>query len=230
MYKELNLKNNIYDLTKFTTTDYKDYLSCVVWFLKCNMRCLYCYNNDIVLSNKGSFSQAYVLDFLKTRVNLLDAVVLSGGEATVHELKEFCLEIKKLGFKIKLDTNGLQSKKIKELINLKLIDYLALDFKALESKFKKITYSSDFKNFEETLDFLINSDFDYEIRTTVNADLLSEDDVNEMIDFLSKKNYKKNYYIQSFLQTESNLGKISQVKIFNKNKINKDKLNIFFRN
>ncbi len=230
MYKEFSSKNNVYDLTKFTTTDYIGHLSCVVWFVKCNMRCLYCYNNDIVLSNKGKFTQAYVLDFLKTRVDLLDAVVLSGGEATVHELKALCFEIKKLGFKIKLDTNGLQTNRIKELVNLKLIDYLALDFKSLENKFAKITYSNNFENFEKTLDFLIKSKLDFEVRTTVNSDLLNENDINEMIDFLYAKNYTKNYYIQSFLQTTNNLGNISQESFFNKDKISKDKLNIIFRN
>lgn len=230
MNKELNLKNSIYDLTKFSTSDYKDHLSCIVWFIKCNMRCSYCYNNDIVLSTSGKFTSTYVLNFLKTRVDLLDAVVLSGGEATVHELKYFCKEIKALGFKIKLDTNGLQTNRIKELIKLNLLDYIALDFKALEDKFKKITYANNFKDFENTLDFLISINFDFEVRTTVNSDLLSENDINKMIDFLYAKKYKKKYYLQSFLQTQTNLGNITQEGFFNKNKILKNKLDIVFRN
>ena len=85
----------IYDVTKFTHLDYPNHLSCIVWFSGCNMRCDYCYNKDIVFAKNGSYSYEDILEFLKTRVNLLDAVVLSGGEATSHELVEFCQAIKK---------------------------------------------------------------------------------------------------------------------------------------
>jgi len=76
--RELNLlKKTIFSLTKFTTTDYKDHLSCVVWFVSCNMRCLYCYNPDIVNAKEGNYTLNDMYSFLKKRVGLLDAVVLS---------------------------------------------------------------------------------------------------------------------------------------------------------
>ena len=86
--KELNLLNQkiIYDLTKFTTTDYEGHLSCVLWFIGCNFRCLYCYNENIVFAKEGNYSFIDILDFLKSRIGLLDAVVLCGGEATIHNL------------------------------------------------------------------------------------------------------------------------------------------------
>ena len=115
--KELNFVNNkiIYDITKFTTLDYKNHLSCIIWFIKCNMRCKYCYNNDLVFSSVGKYCFEEIIEFLKTRVGLLDAVVLSGGEASIHNLPLFCKKIKDLGLKIKLDTNGLNTNLIKEL-------------------------------------------------------------------------------------------------------------------
>ncbi|MGE3613975.1 MAG: anaerobic ribonucleoside-triphosphate reductase activating protein, partial [Sulfurimonas sp.] len=125
----------IYDLTTFTHVDYPDHLSCIVWFSGCNMRCDYCYNKDIVFAKDGKYSYDDILDFLKTRVGLLEAVVLSGGEATSHELLPFCREIKKLGFKIKLDTNGTNFSTIKELLDANLLDYVALDYKAPKDKF-----------------------------------------------------------------------------------------------
>ena len=96
-------KKIVYSFTKFTTTDYQDEISCIVWHISCNLLCSYCYNDNIVFSKQGYYSHNDILDFLKSRVGLLSAVVLSGGEATMHNLEPFCKEVKKLGFKIKLD-------------------------------------------------------------------------------------------------------------------------------
>lgn len=142
------LKKTVYDVTKFTHVDYPDHLACIVWFSGCNMRCDYCYNKDIVFAKNGEFSFEDVLKFLKTRVNLLDAVVLSGGEATSHDLIEFCQAIKKLGFKIKLDTNGTDFKQVKQLLDLDLLDFVALDYKAPQEKFTQITHSKNMMNFQ----------------------------------------------------------------------------------
>ncbi|WP_321778098.1 anaerobic ribonucleoside-triphosphate reductase activating protein [Sulfurimonas sp.] len=208
--KENNLLNArvIYDLTKFTHLDYENHLSCIVWFSSCNMRCDYCYNKEIVFSKHGDYSYNDILKFLKTRVGLLDAVVLSGGEATSHDLVEFCKEIKRLGFKIKLDTNGTNFVEVKKLIELKLLNFIALDYKAPEKKFTKITHSNKYNDFSKTLNYLIEASMDFETRTTLHSDLLNEKDINEIIDDLIDREYKGKYYIQSFLETEINIGNL----------------------
>lgn len=230
--KELSFVNNkiIYDITKFTTLDYKNHLSCIIWFIKCNMRCKYCYNNDLVFSSVGKYCFEEIIEFLKTRVGLLDAVVLSGGEASIHNLPLFCKKIKDLGLKIKLDTNGLNTNLIKELIKENLLDYIALDFKSPKNKFKSITSSSSYEDFIETLKYLIKIDFSFEVRTTVQADLLNENDINEMINILFDLKYKNTYYLQNFLETSSNIGKLKESKIlFNKNLLS-NKINLEWRN
>jgi len=221
--------NVIYDLTSFTHLDYPDHLSCIVWFSGCNMRCDYCYNKDIVFAKEGKYSYNNILDFLKTRVNLLEAVVLSGGEATSYDLVPFCLKIKELGFKIKLDTNGTNFLHVKELIKLNLLDYVALDYKAPESKFTQITHSNKFDEFSKTLDFLIEKNIDFEARTTLHSDLLCENDINEIISDLAKHGYKKEYYIQEFMETDSNIGDLKAPKNkFDKSLLQSD-LKIVFR-
>ena len=213
----------IYDLTTFTHLDYPDHLACIVWFSGCNMRCDYCYNKTIVFARAGKYSYQDVLNFLKTRQNLLDGVVLSGGEATSHELIQFSQEIKKLGFKIKLDTNGTNPLHVEQLLDLKLLDYIALDYKAPKEKFTQITHSNKFNEFEKTLNMIIDSNIKYEVRTTLHSDLLDENDINKIIDDLKEKNYKNTYYIQNFLDTGENIASIGiGVKKFNKNKISKD--------
>lgn len=210
----------IYDLTSFTHLDYPNHLSCIVWFSGCNMRCDYCYNKDIVFAKDGKYSYNDILDFLKTRVNLLEAVVLSGGEASSYELVPFCLKIKELGFKIKLDTNGTNFLHVKELLDLNLLDYVALDYKAPKEKFTQITHSNKFDEFSKTLDLLINSNVEFEARTTVHGDLLNSDDVNEIILDLKSRGYKNSYFIQEFLETEKNIGDLKRAK----NKLNKSAL------
>lgn len=174
------------------------------------MRCLYCYNSDIVLSKKANFCFDEVLEFLKTRQNLLEGVVLSGGEATLHNLVLYCTQIKALGFKIKLDTNGLNTLLIQELVHKKLVDYVALDFKATKNKYEAITKTSRYEDFFETLQFLINMAFPFEIRTTLHANLLNENDMNVMIEKLKKIGYQGNFFIQNFLYTPENLGKLKE--------------------
>jgi len=186
------------------------------------MRCDFCYNKDIVFAKEGKYSYSDVLEFLKSRVNLLDAVVLSGGEATSHELVEFCIQIKELGFLIKLDTNGTNYNSVKELLKLNLLDYVALDYKAPQDKFMQITHSSRYDEFSSTLNLLIQSDIEFEVRTTLHNDLLSVDDINAIINDLVFRGYDNKYYIQNFLLTENNIGNLQRAsKSFDKSKLSK---------
>ena len=230
--KELNLLNQkiVYNITKFTTTDYVGHLSCIIWFISCNFRCLYCYNNNIVYTKEGNYTQNNILDFLKTRIGLLDSVVLSGGEATVHNVIPICKEIKKLGLKIKLDTNATNLPQIKKLIELNLLDYIAIDFKAPKYKFKEIVGVDMYDNTIKTIQYLISIDFTFELRTTINKSLLDENDINSMIETISNLGYKNIYYLQNFLETSSNIGNISKSSNIDKSKINTQNLTIQYRN
>jgi len=229
--KENNLlnKNIVYDLTTFSHLDYSGYLACIVWLVGCNMRCDYCYNKDIVFSKKGTQSLDDILLFLKTRVGLLDAVVLSGGEATNHDLVIFCQKVKQLGFKIKLDTNGLNFHNIQKLVDLKLVDFIALDYKAPSYKFEKITHSKYFFLFENTLKYLIKQKVPFEARTTIHNDLLEERDINFIINDLVSKGYIGNYYLQNFLETNNNIADIKQSSKKFDNSLLSQELNIVYR-
>ena len=221
----------IYDLTPFTLLDYPDNVSAIVWFTGCNFRCDYCYNPDIVFSKEDRITEEQVLDFLKKRVGLLDGVVFCGGEPTFYKnLENFAKKVKNLGFKIKLDTNGTNPDVVQILLEEKIIDYVALDYKAPEYKFKEITKTNTFDRFEKTLEILINSNINFEVRTTVHSDLITEEDVNEIILDLYNRGFRKVYYIQNYIHTPNigNLGKPS--KNFDITKIKKDLINIKFRN
>jgi len=193
------------------------------------MRCDYCYNKDIVFAKDGKYSYNDILDFLKTRVNLLEAVVLSGGEASSYDLAPFCRKIKELGFKIKLDTNGTNFLHIKELIDSNLLDYVALDYKAPKEKFTQITHSNKFDDFSKTLYYLINSDIEFEARTTLHADLLDTDDVNDIMADLKKRGYTAPFYVQEFLDTGTNIAGLSAPKSKFDRTLLRDTLEVTFR-
>ncbi len=185
----------------------------------------------MLYSKEGNYTIKDLLDFLEERKGLLDAVVLSGGEATSHSLLPICQAIKKLGFKIKLDSNGLNHDLISELVEKELIDYIALDFKAPEYKFEHVTQTNQYHKFKKSLTFLIEKKFDFEVRTTLHADLLNTYDVNQMISTLSELGYDKTYYLQHFLETPTNVGNIKEAKTyFDESKIVQDKLVIEYRN
>ena len=228
---ESSLENSslIYDITKFTHLDYPEHLAAIIWFSGCNMRCDYCYNKDIVFAKNGSITMREALDFLRSRIGLLDGVVLSGGEATAYDLVTFCQAIKTMGFAIKLDTNGTYYKNFKQLLDLNLLDYVALDYKAPKEKFTQITHSRKYEEFSKSLDMLLASDIDFEVRTTLHADLLTPHDINAIIDDLVQRGYNKNYYIQEFLETQTNIGNIQKASCsFNKDTI-KNSLKIIWR-
>ena len=202
-----NAQRPIYDITKFTMLDYPDELACIIWFSGCNMRCPYCYNPDIV-SGKGHQSERDLFDFLESRKLKLDGVVLSGGEATLYpQIVELCRKIKAMGFLIKLDTNGSRPEVIQQLLSESLIDYVAMDFKAPQSKYELVSkLKNGFEMFCKSLKLLNSSKIQFEIRTTVHTDLISEADINEMAELLAAKGYQGTFYLQQFLETETNLG------------------------
>lgn len=202
----------IYSITPFTLLDYPDKTACILWFAGCNMRCLYCYNPDIVLG-KGKLSFQEALTFLKTRVNLLDGVVLSGGECTSHKsIIKLIIETKKMGLLIKVDTNGSNPDIIELLLKEKLLDYVALDFKAPTDKFKAITNSDLYLGFISSLKLLISSAIPFEVRTTIHSSLLTQSDIQQMIDVLEMFNYKGVYYIQNFVNDTKTLAEIENSK------------------
>ena len=203
----------IYSIQKFSSLDFPGRLCAILWFSGCNMRCPYCYNKDVVFGKK-QIEEDEVVEFLKKRVGLLDGVSFTGGEATLYKnLIPFSQEIKSLGFDIKLDTNGINFEVIKEMADKNLVDYIALDFKAPPEKFESITKNKDYEKFEKTLEFLIDSNIEFEVRTTVHTDLLDENDINEIIKILSQKGYKGTYYLQNFFESDKEtLGNIGPQK------------------
>ncbi len=178
--------------------DYPNTSACIFWYAGCNMRCLYCYNPEIVLG-KGFVTFPKAISFLQSRKGLLDAVVFSGGECLIHKNSiEQIRAVKAMGFLVKVDTNGSRPDVLKQLVTEHLIDYVALDFKATKNRFQYITQSDRFLSFEQSLQILQKSAIPFEIRTTFHSELISVEELHEMIAYLDTQHYSGNYYLQHF--------------------------------
>jgi pyruvate formate lyase activating enzyme len=120
-----------------------------------------------------------VLEFLKTRVKLLDGVVISGGEPTVvADLPEFILKVKGFGYKVKLDTNGSRPETIKDLLERHLVDYVALDIKADPRAYPpELGPPEETERVMETINLLKRLGRPHEFRTTAAAPFVNDDSV-----------------------------------------------------
>ena len=222
-------KKAIHSFTPFTLLDYPDKSACILWFAGCNMKCDYCYNPEIVFG-KGAFYFSEIISFLKSRSNLLDAVVFSGGECLIHkDIIPFIKLVKSLGFLIKVDTNGSQPKVLEKLIKEQLIDYVALDFKGPKEKFFAITKSDFYTQFLSCLELLQASSIPFEVRTTYHSSLLNPEDITAMQDVLLELGYDKNYYIQNFRNYQNTIAPLPDSQSISEKDIHQNMTKIIFR-
>lgn len=204
--QKASVKGAIYSITPFTLLDYPNKTACILWLAGCNMRCLYCYNPEIVFG-KGKITFDHALQFLQTRIGLLDGVVLSGGECLLHnDILAFASKLKALGFLIKVDTNGSRPNALRQMLRLGLVDYVALDFKALPEDFKNVTDSALFAHFKESLSELVQAKILFEVRTTFHSQLLDQNKLEAMLHWLEQMGYCGKYFIQHFKNGVDTIG------------------------
>ena len=188
-------------LQKTTLVDYPGKVAATVFTLGCNFYCPFCHNpelvNPVLAKKQPKISDKQILDFLKERQGFLEALVITGGEPTLQkDLKNFIKKVKKLGFLVKLDTNGSDPLILKELIEEKLIDYVAMDIKSPLKKYHLFTKEVDYTpKIKKSIEILMNSDIDYEFRTTLDPLNLNEEDILEISELIKGA---KAYYLQEF--------------------------------
>jgi len=184
-------------IQKTSLLDYPNSISAIIWTVGCNFRCPFCYNRDIVLGNVTLVPEEEVLAFLQKRKGLLEGLVISGGEPLMYEdITAFIKKVKNLGYLVKIDTNGMHPEKLKELIDQKLVDYVAMDIKAPKNKYDKLTgVKTDIEKVEKSIEIIKNSAPDYEFKTTFAPGLLTKEDIVEIAKWLEGS---KRFYLQQF--------------------------------
>ena len=195
------------------------------------MACSYCHNPELVKGELAKLSAQQVVEFLESRKGLLEGVVLSGGECMMSaQLPEFARYLKSLGYKVKIDTNGTNPDMLAEMLGAGLIDYVALDFKAPSDLFSGITGYDGYASFDHSLALLVAAGVGLEVRTTVHADLLDEEDINAIIRRLEDVGFTGTYYLQNFRsgKTLGNLG--SPFASFDLSRLSKSSFTLGTRN
>ena len=192
-------------LNKLTTQDFPGNLACIIFTSGCNFNCDYCYNRDLVESNTTDISLDEVFSYLEERKNMLDGVVISGGEPTIwNDLIPFIERIKEYGFKIKLDTNGYKPEVLKEIIDKNLVDYIAMDIKAVFNNYYKIINTKiDTNKIIESIKLINESKIDHEFRTTIIKGMHTKEDLDEIVKLVNGSPY----YLQNFKMEDTVINK-----------------------
>ncbi|MEG1461323.1 MAG: anaerobic ribonucleoside-triphosphate reductase activating protein [Oscillospiraceae bacterium] len=195
-------------LQKLSLLDYPENLSATIFTGGCNLRCPFCHNASLVLRPKDceAIPANDVLSFLQKRVGKLDGVCITGGEPLLQpDLGDFISEIRRLGFKIKLDTNGAMPEALAALLERGLIDYVAMDIKNSAEKYPLTVGipSYDTAPIFQSAAYLMSGSIPYEFRTTLVRQFHSVSDIGQIGEALRGA---KHYYLQNFVNSGDLVG------------------------
>ncbi|OYT42434.1 MAG: anaerobic ribonucleoside-triphosphate reductase activating protein [Candidatus Aenigmarchaeota archaeon ex4484_224] len=191
---------------KLSLIDYPGKISCIVFTIGCNFRCPYCYVPQLVLPEKikklKEVPVAEIFSFLQKNKGLNEAVVITGGEPTIHpDLPEFIRRVKAMGYSVALETNGTNFRMLKNLVEEKLVDYVELDIKN-KLDFEKynltvggVLTEKMFENIKKSIKLLLEGKIAYEFRTTLVKEFHRVEDIVEIAKAIKGG---KIYYLQNF--------------------------------
>jgi len=208
----------IKDFLKHSLIDYSGIISSVIFTPNCNYNCPACHAKYI-LNNKDLIDEKIFFEYLDSRREWIDAVVLCGGEPTLENgLESFLKRIKdETGLKIKLDTNGSNPSVLEDLLEKDLIDYVAMDVKGPEEIYSNIVGKNiDIEKIKESMR-LVQKFPDYEFRITVVPIIRNKNP--EEISFMTSEEIEKTakmiydntqnsfhkYYLQKFVPIKDGL-------------------------
>ena len=218
---------NIGGYQKLTLIDFPGTIATTIFTVGCNFRCPFCHNPELVIGSgiktagTENKTEQEFFAFLKKRKGKIEGVCITGGEPTLQpDLLEFIQKIKALGFLVKLDTNGARPDILKKLLNLKLLDFVAMDIKNQPKRYAEtVGVKVDLERIRLSVNLIRNSRVNYEFRTTVVPGIHSEKDFLEIAKWLSGA---RAYYLQEYREAgilDKNLKKKTKGKKINLEKI-----------
>ncbi|HPO50501.1 MAG TPA: anaerobic ribonucleoside-triphosphate reductase activating protein, partial [Spirochaetota bacterium] len=165
----------------------------------CNFKCPFCHNPELVFlpADLPPIEWKTIFDYLKKRKNMLGGVCITGGEPLLHDdIESIITQIKNLGLKVKIDTNGSNPELLKRL----KVDYIAMDIKTSFEKYNQVGYTGN-ENLvdliKESIEYVINSQIKYEFRTTVVPGLVDIEDIIKISELIKGS---KKYTLAQFRQ------------------------------
>ena len=197
----------IYGFQKMTLLDFPGRVACTVFTGGCNFRCPFCHNASLVTHIDGApLAEEEIFTYLAKRKGLLDGVCITGGEPLLQpDIVPFLQKIKEMGYPIKLDTNGAFPERLAQLIELGLVDYVAMDIKNSKEKYA-LTAGTEVSlaAIEQSVELLKSGVVEYEFRTTLVKEFHTEEDILSMADWLRGTKY---WYLQNFTDSGETIQK-----------------------
>lgn len=185
-------------IQKLTLLDFPGHVACTVFTHGCNFRCPFCHNSLLVNKTPDELLDPQeVLDFLRGRTAILDGVAITGGEPLLHsDIGDFISQVKDMGYRVKLDTNGSYYERLAGLIDDGLVDYVAMDIKNSPERYGE-TAGNHFvyPQVERSIDLLLEGRVPYEFRTTAVRELHTPEDFSSIGQRIAGA---QRYYIQCF--------------------------------
>jgi pyruvate formate lyase activating enzyme len=166
--------------------DYPGKVSSIVYTSPCNFKCPFCHNPSLVGVNEEILGVDEVINDISERAGFIEGVTISGGEPLLQDdLGLFIGILKKMGLKVKLDTNGYLPENLEKLIDKNLLDYIAMDIKTSPERYQfACGVKVDMARIKNSVSLIRGSGVPYEFRTTVVPGLVEEEDmarIGEMI-------------------------------------------------
>jgi len=186
---------------KMTLLDYPDKIAALIFTQGCNFACGYCHNPEMIpsvriLPYQPELEPNAILNFLSRRRGLLDGVVISGGEPTLHaDLGDFMESIKSMGFLVKLDTNGSNPEILERLLEKNLLDYIAMDVKHNVKDYQSLVKNDCVPDIQKSIEIIKDSGIDYEFRSTLVPGTHESKDISAMGEMIRGA---KQWYLQNF--------------------------------
>ena len=187
-----------------TLLDFPGRVACTVFLGGCDFRCPFCHNYELVDGSAPAvMEEAELFAFLEKRRGLLDGVAITGGEPCLRpELPEFMARIRAMGYAVKLDTNGSHPARLREILDRRLADYVAMDIKNSPEKYAATAglQTVDLAAIDESVALLKSSGTDYEFRTTVVDELHAVEDFEAIGRWIAGAG---RYFLQAFIDRDS---------------------------
>ncbi|HIW84700.1 MAG TPA: anaerobic ribonucleoside-triphosphate reductase activating protein [Candidatus Dorea gallistercoris] len=193
----------IQGLQKLTLLDYPQKVACTVFTAGCNFRCPFCHNASLVIDTykNQEIPGEEFFAFLRKRQGILDGVCVTGGEPLIqHGIEDFVREIKRLGYAVKLDTNGSFPDKLQRIVEAGLVDYVAMDIKNSQENYGRTVgiEGYDLRNIHRSVQYLLSDPISYEFRTTVVREFHQRSDFESIGKWIRGA---RQYYLQQFVDS-----------------------------
>lgn len=176
--------------TVISSVEFHGNMSLVIFMSKCPLTCRYCHNVELLEdTTEKSFEE--IKHEIDSSADFLDAIVISGGEPLVQTeaVIEILTYVRQIGLKTKLDTSGIYPDKLKEILDLDLLDFISLDVKTTFSKYRKITGANVGFQVKKSMELINEAGVHLEARTTYVPTLHTKKDIINLADEIDAEIY-----------------------------------------